>query len=213
MGRRVKQPESVHREAIFAAAERLFLQKGIAAATMDEIAKTAGYSKATLYVYFTGKEEIVSFLVLKSMELLLAFLQKAAAGPGTAKEKYGRICQALADCQAQHPLYFTLALGRIEVDPEREGCLPVEREIFEAGERINRVIAGFLRAGAAAGELQPGLAVLPTVFLFWASLAGVIQMAANKELYLQKAMGLSKQEFLEFGFRRFYKLIEREEKP
>ena len=39
MGRRKKEPEHVHREAIASAAEDLFVHKGIQAATMDDIAK------------------------------------------------------------------------------------------------------------------------------------------------------------------------------
>lgn len=59
MGRRKKEPKFVHREKIASAAQRLFMEKGIEAASMDDIAKAAGYSKATLYVYFKNKEEIV----------------------------------------------------------------------------------------------------------------------------------------------------------
>ena len=48
MGRRKKEPKSVHREKIATAASTLFMEKGIAATSMDDIAKAAGYSKATL---------------------------------------------------------------------------------------------------------------------------------------------------------------------
>ena len=70
MGRRKKEPKSVHRENIASAASALFMEKGIAATSMDDIAKAAGYSKATLYVYFENKEEIVGILVLNSMKKL-----------------------------------------------------------------------------------------------------------------------------------------------
>ena len=62
MGRRKREPESTHRENIAMAAERLFYARGTEATTMNDIAKAAGYSKATLYVYFADKEEIVSSL-------------------------------------------------------------------------------------------------------------------------------------------------------
>lgn len=68
MARRKKEPKSVHRENIAAAASKLFMEKGITATSMNEIAKIAGYSKATLYVYFENKEEIIGFLVLDSMK-------------------------------------------------------------------------------------------------------------------------------------------------
>ncbi len=39
MGRRKKEPKSVHRENIASAASILFMKKGIAATSMDDIAK------------------------------------------------------------------------------------------------------------------------------------------------------------------------------
>lgn len=211
MGRRKKEPEHVHRETISLAAERLFLQKGIQAATMDDIAKEAGYSKATLYVYFTDKEEIVGFLVQKSMKMLCVNLSEAVSGPAPAKDKYNRICMALTRYQEQYPLYFQLALSEVNVDFDEQGFLPVEKEIFETGEEINRVLAAFIREGIQSGQLKPDIPVLQTVFLFWSSLSGLIQTAAAKQAYIKKSMGLSKQQFLEFGFGELYHLIERKD--
>lgn len=207
MGRRKKEPESTHRENIASAAQRLFSQSGIAAATMDAIGREAGYSKATLYVYFKNKEEIVGYLALKSMKMLHECIVKETANSNKTKEKYDGICGALAQYQEQYPLYFSLALGEINVDLEREDVLDVEKETYEVGEQINRAMEDFIRQGIAAGDLRPGMPVLQTVFLFWASLAGVIQMAANKQKYIEMAMGLSKKQFLQAGFERLYGLI------
>ena len=46
MGRRKKEPRSVHRENIAAAAAGLFMEKVISQTSMDDIAKAAGYSQA-----------------------------------------------------------------------------------------------------------------------------------------------------------------------
>ena len=77
MARRKKEPKSVHREKIASAASVLFMERGIAATSMDDIAKAAGYSKATLYVYFENKEEIVGILVLDSMKKLYHYIASA----------------------------------------------------------------------------------------------------------------------------------------
>lgn len=211
MGRRIKEPGQVHREKIASAAERLFFCHGIESTSMNQIADEAGYSKATLYVYFANKEDIIGFLVLKSMKTLLSFLQEAVAGSGSSKEKYNRICLALINYQEQYPLYFHLALGEINVDFEREDYLPVEKEIYEVGEQINAEIGTFLRTGICNGDFKPDIPVEQTAFLFWAALAGVIQMAENKRIYLKKAMNLSKQQFTRYGVDLFYKLIAEEE--
>lgn len=68
-----KEPKSVHREKIASSASVLFMDKGIAATSMDDIEKAAGYSKATLYVHFKNKEEIVVSL-RKSQTILLVGL-------------------------------------------------------------------------------------------------------------------------------------------
>ena len=207
MGRRKKEPESVHRENISAAAERLFREKGIEAATMDDIAREAGYSKATLYVYFENKEELIGFLVLKSMKLLYGCLHEAVEQGTTVRETYDRICCALTRYQENYPLYFAFALGEIQVSADAQEERSVERETYETGELINVEIARFIRGGIKEGEFQPDIPILPTTFLFWAALAGVIQMAGNKQGYMEQSLDLSKQQFLEFGFDRLYRMI------
>jgi TetR/AcrR family transcriptional regulator of autoinduction and epiphytic fitness len=46
------------RDAIVDAAERLFLERGFGAVSMDELAEAAGVARRTLYNQFAGKEEI-----------------------------------------------------------------------------------------------------------------------------------------------------------
>lgn len=74
MARRIKEDPSVHQNRIADQAEKLFARMGIESTSMDDIAKAAGYSKATLYVYFKNKEDIVSFLTLRSMSALKSVL-------------------------------------------------------------------------------------------------------------------------------------------
>jgi len=45
------------------AAQRLFAQSGYAAVSMDDIAKTAGVSKATLYSHFDSKEKLFAEII------------------------------------------------------------------------------------------------------------------------------------------------------
>jgi len=74
MGRRKKEQRAVHRENIASAASVLFMENGITATSMSDIAEAAGYSKATLYVYFENKEEIIGLLVLESMQKLYGYI-------------------------------------------------------------------------------------------------------------------------------------------
>ena len=204
MARRKKEPKSVHREKIASAASVLFMERGIEATSMDDIAKAAGYSKATLYVYFENKEEIVGILVLDSMKKLYYYIASALEQQETTKEQYYFICQGLVQYQEEFPFYFKMVLDKINIDFERHDYLPEEKETYQIGEEINEKIKEFLISGIDKGDLRSDLKIMPTIFVFWGMLSGLIQLAENKEEYIKTAMGLSKAQFLEHGFRMLY---------
>lgn len=212
MGRRKKEPRSVHRENIVSAASTLFMERGIAATSMDDIAKAAGYSKATLYVYFENKEEIVGILVLNSMKKLYDYISSALIQHETTKARYDFICRGLVQYQEEFPFYFKMVLDKINIDFEGKEYLPEERETYQIGEEINEKIKNFLLSGMEKGDLRNDLDIMPAIFNFWGMLSGIIQLASNKEEYIKKSMGLSKIKFLEYGFSLVYHSIAIKEK-
>lgn len=212
MGRRKKEPRSVHREKIVSAASALFMEKGIAATSMDDIAKAAGYSKATLYVYFENKEEIVGILALNSMKKLYDYISSALIQHETTKARYDFICRGLVQYQEEFPFYFKMVLDKINIDFESKEYLPEERETYQIGEEINEKIKNFLLSGMEKGDLRNDLDIMPAIFNFWGMLSGIIQLASNKEEYIKKSMGLSKIKFLEYGFSLVYHSIAIKEK-
>ena len=207
MARRKKEPKSVHREKIASAASVLFMERGIAATSMDDIAKAAGYSKATLYVYFENKEEIVGILVLDSMKKLYHYIASALEQQETTKEQYNFICRGLVQYQEEFPFYFKMVLDKINIEFENNNYLPEEKETYQIGEEINEKIKQFLLSGMAKGDLRSDLELMPAIFNFWGMLSGIIQLAANKEDYIRKSMGLSKNQFMEYGFSLVYDSI------
>lgn len=209
MARRKKEPPSAHRERIAAAASKIFLKKGTAAVSMDEIAKAAGYSKATLYVYFKNKEEIVGFLVLESMKKLAHSITAALEREEDTRARYDGICQGLVQYQEAYPVYFQMVLDQINIDFSSGDFLPEEKETYQVGEEINEALLAFLAEGMARGDLREDLKPLPTIFHFWGMLSGLIQLAVNKEAYIQTSMGLTKEQFLAEGFHTLYCAIQK----
>jgi len=61
---------------ILDAAEAVFAQKGFTAATMDDIAERAQFSKATLYRYFESKLDIFDKIILQTFEDVLKRTKK-----------------------------------------------------------------------------------------------------------------------------------------
>ena len=63
------EDESAKRRQIVEGARRIFLAQGFDAASMGEIARAAGVSKGTLYVYFKNKEELFEAIIGQECEL------------------------------------------------------------------------------------------------------------------------------------------------
>lgn len=207
MGRRKKEPGSVHRHNIASAAQELFMQKGIAGTSMNEIAQKAGYSKATLYVYFKNKEEIVGLLVLESMQMLYEHISNALETSTHTKERYDSICHALVTYQQQYPFYFQLALSEINIDFTHTHFLPEEQETFRVGEKINDIIRRFVQDGIDAGDFRADIPIMTTLFSFWGMMSGLILTAENKKVYITQKIKISRKEFLSYGFDTLYRAI------
>jgi AcrR family transcriptional regulator len=60
--------ESAKRRQIVAGAHAVFLARGFDAASMNDIARAAGVSKGTLYVYFDSKEDLFEAIVEQECE-------------------------------------------------------------------------------------------------------------------------------------------------
>ncbi|NLL78896.1 MAG: TetR/AcrR family transcriptional regulator [Clostridiales bacterium] len=207
MARRKKEPRSAHRAHIAEAARKLFTKKGIERVSMDDIAKEAGYSKATLYVYFKNREEILGVLVLNSMKQLYESLSTALDQNKNTYDRYLAICLSLFDYEQEYPLYFQLALSRINIDFTSPDYLPEEKETFDVGEAINQKLRQFLEDGIAANELRPDLSIGPTIFSFWGMLSGLLHTASQKEAYISQELSMNRQEFFDYGVKLLYRSI------
>ena len=85
MPRPARHPRQIHdvREAILDAAIGVFAGKGYQSATMQEIAREAGYTAPSLYNYFAGKRQLFEALVERlDDEFVGVFAAPMAAGLG-----------------------------------------------------------------------------------------------------------------------------------
>lgn len=207
MARRKKEPQSVHRRKIETVAQRLFMEKGIENTSMNDISKESGYSKATLYVYFKNKEELIGILVLESMQKLYDYIKSALEESNDTKERYKSICYGMVKYQEEFPFYFKMVLETINIDFESTHFQQEEKETFLIGEQINDLLTDFLNDGIKQGEFRKDIEIKPTIFSFWGMLSGFIQLASNKEKYIGQQIMKTKMEFLNYGFEMLYNSV------
>ena len=64
--------KSLRKHRILDTAARVFHQKGIRTATLDDVAQELGLTKAALYHYFSSKEDLLSAIYIQALENFFA---------------------------------------------------------------------------------------------------------------------------------------------
>lgn len=203
MARRKKEPLSVHREKITTVASALFIEKGISYTTVDEIAKKAGYSKATLYVYFENKEEIFFSLVYQHMQQLFQTIEniilQETHSPEQWKEKYLEICFSIRRLCKEYPIYFEGMIGYINVDVSADETPQVYKDIYDLGLRLSDLVKTIIEQGVLFHIFKPRSDTNKIMIFFWSSVSGIIRMAEYKKAYY-KLLGFDNDEFVKQEF-------------
>lgn len=199
--------EQFHRDTISGVADRLFAEKGMEKTTMDDIAKEAEYSKATLYVYFKSKDEIFHYITLKGMQMLHDKFARVLETQQGAIDQYLEICKALGAFYEEYPVYFQSMLETIASDTESRLRSETLEAIYQAGELLNGYIESLIHKGIEEEVFKKELPSLPTGMVFWASLSGIVSLAGKKRDYISQSTGMTREDFMDFGFKMLLQSI------
>jgi AcrR family transcriptional regulator len=92
--------ERKHRkELILKSAIRVFKDRGLESATMDEIAQDAGFGKATLYYYFKSKDEIFNSILLYGWNIVWESIEENIISKKSPKDKFIQVIKKIADLE------------------------------------------------------------------------------------------------------------------
>src|SRR3954453_21622191 len=159
------------RESIVDAAERLFLQGGFGALSMDDLAEAAGVARRTLYNQFARKEEIFREMLVRVSGQLEHALPPGIETAGDVEDVLRLIAQAILDLHKQ-PEY----LGFLRMVAADSRQFPWTAEAFASvmdpqTERLERYLAHLTDLGIEAHLPSQG----PTVALFRPSLTASVR--------------------------------------
>jgi AcrR family transcriptional regulator len=75
--------------------------------SMDEVAQAADIPRATLYYYFSGRDDLINFYLAHKLDTVSVAMQKAAAGEGTVVDRLGNLIRAVLHAMAAQPAICT----------------------------------------------------------------------------------------------------------
>ncbi len=183
---------------IYRAAE-LIAERGINDAKIDDIAEASGIPVATLYYYFRGKEEILTFLLDDLLEAIAGSVGAAIGRPGSTLDRLRWAVEAQLEVMGQNPAACRVLVG----DLGRATRLPELAAALDAA--FHRPLSKLLEEGVADGSISavadPGKTAM-SIFgaITIAGLTGAVT-APNDTLAFVEETGVAVCELLIDGLR------------
>ncbi len=163
------------RGEILAAATHIFLQEGVAHATMRRIAAAVGVSTTALYVYFSDKDAILQAIAEATFAELLHALEASQKGDGSDLDRFRTGLRAyiefgLARPDAYRLTFLSSPVGRAGPRP----CGPIQ-----AADHSFDILQRGVESLMAKGLFRPG-SPESTAEAIWACLHGVTALLLDQ---------------------------------
>ncbi|WP_269532483.1 TetR/AcrR family transcriptional regulator [Chitinimonas sp. BJYL2] len=149
---RWQRRKSARPHEIINAALHLFIAKGFAATRLDDVAREAGVTKSTVYLYFENKEDLFKAVVRETLVANLAFAESLVAEhQGSAAS----LLQCLLDAWAER-METLPATGIARLMIAESANFPELARFYmdEVVVRTRLLYQGVLQRGVASGEFR-----------------------------------------------------------
>ncbi len=139
-------------ERIIEAAQILFLKKGIAETSMNDIVAESGLSKGALYNHFESKEALLLAIHERQVESTIKSLVSSFPMGATALNKLEILGDAVFTSAAEYPKKFLLMNTEFFIIAARTPALaPGLRRRYDG---VHDFIEGLVREGVESGEFR-----------------------------------------------------------
>jgi AcrR family transcriptional regulator len=180
------------------AALDLFVERGFAATRLDDVARAAGVSKGTLYLYFCSKEELFKAVVRESV------LPHLGEAEGMLDHFTGNTAELLRGLMTTwwDKIGNTKLSGLTKLMIAEAGNFPdlarfYQEEVIDRGEKL---VTKMLERGMARGEIRTvnieiasRILIAPILMMMlWKHSVGVCQIAPDQlDAYLEQCIDMA----------------------
>lgn len=120
-GEKKQSATRYHKKTMLSAADRLLTEHGYDGMNMNMLAKEAGYSKATVYVYFESKDDIVRALCIERLTVVKSEIALIVKSDLSFDDKLAELKRVLDELSTEDKVYFDFICDNgVSMDSERE---------------------------------------------------------------------------------------------
>jgi AcrR family transcriptional regulator len=176
----------IRQEDIINAAEKVFFSKGLANSTMEDVAKEAQYSKRTLYVYFSSKEQLYDAIVSRAYQILNHCYEQVFKDthPMNGLEKVILMGKTYIDFIGQYPKYFEAMIYYENRDKDLVSRNEFKKANYQAGNVSADLLIECIKEGIADGSICNEFDPVSTAFTLYANIIGIGTIILKKEKYI-----------------------------
>ncbi|BBO84175.1 hypothetical protein DSCO28_47410 [Desulfosarcina ovata subsp. sediminis] len=140
------------RENIIRVASKIFYEKGFAAASIAEIAKSAEVRETLIYELFSGKEDLLFNIPIENTNVLIDNLLEHLSGVKGTENKLRKLIWHYLNFMENNRDYATLVL--FELRPNRRFY---QASAYGSFKRYNRIVMDILKEGVTEGVFYENL--------------------------------------------------------
>jgi AcrR family transcriptional regulator len=179
--RRAREIET-RRRLVLTTATDLFVRKGFAGVTLDDIATAIEFSKGTIYNLFESKEEIFAAILLEQLNLLLTSLRTAAKTGRDSAERLRNAMAAYLRFYRERREYFRLLFFIDVVSDQERVPAALRKEI-----RLRKIACLYelkkvIKQGVRSGDYANGRSAVEVSLVMWGMMNGIIQLVESRQI-------------------------------
>ena len=193
-----EQAKQSKRFKIIEAAEKVFFEKGLQNATMDDVTRQTTFSKATVYSYFASKDELFFTICQRGNDILQKKLQKATKTQKLGVDKVRAIGWSFFEFAMIYPHYYRF----ISYFVSGSG-FAINEKLEATMLDLDKILEDCIQIGIKDGSIKPVNATLVSKCL-WAMATGILDLIFQKGDLLEKYRNIGKQSI----FQTFFQLLE-----
>jgi AcrR family transcriptional regulator len=166
---RKEREKEQRRDDILEAAKKVFFEKGLSAATMDEIAEAVELSKGTLYLYYGSKEDLYLAVMMRGLKLLTEMFREVAERSAPTLQILVGFGEAYARFSRVHNNYFRMFLFLQTPQFHKQVSEPMTQSCHSENQKLWDHVIGVIQRGMSEGFIRSDLNPVEVGIIFWSS--------------------------------------------
>jgi len=203
-----KEREKEHRkEDILDAAQKVFFEKGLATATMDEIAEAAELSKGTLYLYYKSKEDMYLGVMMRGMEELHTEFERIGLSNISTVEKMVKLGEAYKEHFYKHRKFFRMTNFLQSPQFHKQVSDEMKQSCDAEGQKVWNVIHSILQHGVKEGLLRSDFNPIEIGVILWSNTTALLSRIDNEGESWKIRFNIDLEHTLELSNRLLFEAI------